>query len=74
MTIFLGYQNTMHNIQNSDVHTDTIKTTKYFSKNEIQYGDDVDNRSPASAHLMEEFIGSSDFMINTEPKKIILEL
>ena len=39
--IFLGYQNTVHNIQYWDVHTCTIKIAKHDSKDEIQYGDDV---------------------------------
>ena len=55
--IFLGYQNTIHNIQYWDDYTGTMKTAKHDFKDNIQYGDDVENRSPASTHLMEVFIG-----------------
>ena len=57
--IFLGYQNTMHNIRYWDVNTGTIKIVKHNFKDKIQYGDDIENRSPASTHLMEVFTGSS---------------
>ena len=72
--IFLGYQNTMHNIRYLDVHTGTMKIAKYDSKDEIQYGDDIENRSPASTHLMEVFTGSADHTTNTQPEKLDLKL
>jgi hypothetical protein len=53
--IFLGYQNTMYNIKYWDISTGSIKTAKQDSKDEIQYGDNPRNRSPASKHLMEVF-------------------
>merc|ERR1711949_21555 len=58
--IFLGYQNTMHNIQYWDVFTGTTKTATHDSKDEIQYGDSPANRSPASEHLMKMFTGDSE--------------
>ena len=72
--IFLGYQNTMHNIRYWDVHTGTMKIAKHDSKDEIQYGDDIENRSPASTHLMEVFTGSADHTTNTQPEKLDLKL
>ena len=72
--IFLGYQNTMHNIRYWDVNTGTIKTAKHDSQDEIQYGDDIENRSPASTHLMEVFTGSSQHTTKTEPETIELDL
>jgi hypothetical protein len=50
----------MHNIKYWDVNTGAIKTAKHDSKDEIQFGDDPSNRSPASKHLMEVFTGSND--------------
>jgi hypothetical protein len=41
--IFLGYQNTMHNIKYWDINTGAIKTAKHDSKDEIQFGDDPSN-------------------------------
>ena len=52
----------------------TIKMAKHDSKDEIQYGDDIESGSPASAHLMEVFTGSSDHTTNTEPEKLELDL
>jgi hypothetical protein len=49
--IFLGYQNTKHNIKYWDINTGSIKTAKHNSKDEIQYGDNPHNQSPASKHL-----------------------
>ena len=69
--IFLGYQNTMHNIHYWDVHTGTMKIAKHDSKDEIQYRDDIENRSPASTHLMEVFTGSADHTTNTQPEKLV---
>ena len=77
--IFLGYQNTMHNIRYWDINTGTIKSAKHDSKDQIQYRDNIKNRSPASQHLMEEFMeeefmGSFDHITNTEPEKVNLKL
>ena len=55
--IFLGYQNTMQNIKYWDVNSGAVKTAKHELKGELQYGDDIDNRSPASEHLLEVFTG-----------------
>ena len=43
--IFLGYQNTMHNIRYWEVITGIIKTVKHNSKDKIQYVEDIENRS-----------------------------
>ena len=72
--IFLGYQNTMHNIGYWDVNPGTIKTAKHEPKDEIQYGDDIENRSLASKHLMEVFTGRSHHTTKTEPETIELDL
>jgi hypothetical protein len=72
--IFLGYQNTMHNIKYWDINTGSIKTAKHDSKDEIQYGDNPHNRSPASKHLMEVFTGSADHTTATEPEHVEIEL
>jgi hypothetical protein len=42
--IFLGNQNTMHNIKYWDVNTVTIKTAKHDLKDEMQFGDSPSNR------------------------------
>ena len=57
--IFLGYMGTMDNIRYYDVHTGTMKIARHDSKDEVQYGDDPDQRSPSSAHLIEVFTGES---------------
>ena len=49
-----------------------MKTSKHDSNDEIKYGDDVENRSPALTHIMEVITGSSDHTTNTEPEKIEL--
>jgi hypothetical protein len=72
--IFLGYQYTMHNIKYWDINTGSIKTAKHDSKDEIQYGDNPHNRSPASKHLMEVFTGSADHTTATEPEHVEIEL
>ena len=50
---------TMDNIWYYDVHTGTMKIAWHDSKDEVQYGDDPDQRSPSSAHLIEVFTGES---------------
>jgi hypothetical protein len=72
--IFLGYQNTMHNIKYWDINTGLIKTAKHDSKDEIQYGDNPHNQSPASKHLMEVFTGSADHTTATAPEHVEIEL
>ena len=64
----------MHNIYYWDVNTGTIKTTKYDSKDNMQYGDDIENRSPASTHLLEVFTGSSEHTTKTELETVELDL
>ena len=51
-----------------------MKIAKHDSKDEIQFGDNIENRSPASTHLMELFTGSSDHTTNTQPEKLDLRL
>jgi hypothetical protein len=67
----LGYQNTMHNIKYWDINTGSAK---HDSKDEIQYGDNPHNRSPASKHLMEVFTGSADHTTATELEHVEIEL
>jgi hypothetical protein len=73
--IFLGYQNTMHNIKYYwDINAGSIKTAKHDSNDEIQYGDNPHNRSPASKHLMEVFTESADHTTATAPEHVEIEL
>ncbi|VEU36468.1 unnamed protein product [Pseudo-nitzschia multistriata] len=53
--IFLGYGKTTDNIKYFDIHTGTDKTARHDSKDELQYGDDPLNRSPAASHLLSVF-------------------
>ena len=64
----------MHNIKYWDVNSGAVKIAKHDSKDEFQYGDDIDNRSPASQHLLEVFTGRSNHTTNTEPESIELKL
>ena len=64
----------MHNIWYWDVYTRTNKTTTHDSKDELQYGDNPDNTSPALEHLMEVFIGDSTKTTDFSPKPIELKL
>jgi hypothetical protein len=64
----------MHNIKYWDVNTGSIKTAKHDSKDEIQFGDNPYNRSPASKHLMEVFTGSADHTTATAPEHVGIEL
>ena len=64
----------MHNIKCWDVNSGAVKTAKYDSKDELQYGNDINNRSPASQHLLIVFTGSSNHTTNTEPESIELKL
>ena len=57
--IFLGYMGTIDNIRYYEVHTRTMKIAWHDSKDEVQYGDDPDQRSPLLAHLIEVFTGES---------------
>ena len=64
----------MHNIKYWDVNTGSIKTAKQDLKDEIQFGDNPSNRSPASKHLMEVFMGSADHTTATAPEHVEIEL
>ena len=72
--IFLGHQNTMHNIRYWDINSGVVKIAKHDSKDELQYGDDIENRLPASMHLLKVFTGSSNHTIRKEPELIELTL
>ena len=72
--IFLGYQNSMHNIWYWDVYTNTTKTATHDSKDKLQYGDNPDNSSPASEHLMKVFIGDPTKTMDFSPEPIELKL
>ena len=72
--IFLRHQNMMHNIKYWDVNSGTVKTAKHDSKDKLQYGDDIHNRSLASNHLLEIFTGSSNHTTNRKPESIELKL
>jgi hypothetical protein len=63
----------MHNIKYWDVNTGAIKTAKHDSKDEIQFGDNPVNLSPASKHLMEVFTGSADHTTVTAPEHAKIE-
>ena len=67
--IFLGYQNTMHNIKYWEFNTGTVKTVKHDSKDKFQYGDVIENRPPFSKDLMEVFTESLDHASNMEQEK-----
>ena len=64
----------MQNIRYQDINSGVVKIAKHDSKDELQYGDDIENRSPASQHLLKVFTGSSDHTTNTEPESIELKL
>ena len=72
--IFLGYQNTLHNIRYWDVYTSTTKTATHDSQDELQYNDNQPNRSPASEHLMKVFTGDSTKTTDFSPEPIELKL
>jgi hypothetical protein len=56
--IFLGYRATMDNIIYWDVHTQRVKTAKHKTFDEVQYGTNPANRSPAAKHLLEIATGA----------------
>ena len=64
----------MHNFWYLDVNSDVVKTAKYNYKDELEYGDDIENRSPASKHLLKVFTGYLDHTTNTEPESGELKL
>ena len=72
--IFLGYQNKLLNIRYWDVYTSTTKTATHNSQDEIQYGDNLANRSPASKHLMKVFTGDLTKTTDFSPEPIELKL
>ena len=64
----------MHNVRYWDVNTGTIKIAKCDSKDKIQHGDNIENRSPASTNLMEVFTESLEHTTKTELETIELNL
>jgi hypothetical protein len=64
----------MHNIKYWDINTGAIKTAKHDLKDEIQFGDNPSNRSPALKHLMEVFTGSADHTTAIAPEHVEIEL
>jgi hypothetical protein len=63
----------MLNIEYLDVNAGAIKTAKHDAKDEIQFGDNPLNRSPASKYRMEVFTGSADHTTATAPEHVELE-
>ena len=70
--IFLGYLNTMTNIRYYDIHTGTTKTARHGTKDEVQYSDPPEERSPASEHLIKVITGSAneDVGANLDPHNV----
>ena len=64
----------MHNIRYWDINSGVVKKVKHNLKDELQYGDNIENRSPASTHLLEVFTGSFNHTTNMEPESIDLKL
>ena len=60
--------NTMLNLWYYDVHTGTIKYSQHDSKDEAQYGDPKDQRTPANQRLLEVFTNSSHEEIGSNLK------
>ena len=56
------------------MNSGAVKTVKHDSKDELQYGNDIDNQSPASKHLLKVFTGSLNHTTNTKPESIKLKL
>ena len=74
--IFLGYHNTLDNIKYWDIHTGSRKTARHDSKDELQYGANPSESSPASDHLLSIFTESdpSDHITNTGPEPVVLPI
>ena len=70
--IFLGYGPTTDNIKYFDIHTGTDKVARHNSKDELQYGDTPNNRSPAASHLLETFTEGNhmEHTTNTQPTPV----
>ena len=72
--IFLGYQNTLHNMRYWDGYISTTKMATHDSQDEIQYSDNPANSSPASEHLMKVFTGDLTKRTDFSPEPIELKL
>jgi hypothetical protein len=56
--IFLGYRATQDNIRYWDLRHQRERHANHMAKDEVQYGDPPDQRSPASKHLIEVITGT----------------
>jgi hypothetical protein len=56
--IFLGYRATQDNIRYWDTNAQRERSATHVAKDEVQYGDPPDKRSPASKHLIEVITGT----------------
>jgi hypothetical protein len=56
--IFLGYRATQDNIRYWDVRHQRERHANHMAKDEVQYGDPPEKRSPASKHLIEVITGT----------------
>ena len=74
--IFLGYGASQDNIKYFDIHTGTDKTARHDSKDELQYGDDPTNRSPAASHLLSVFTEDdhTNHSTSREPEKLTFDI
>jgi hypothetical protein len=53
--IFLGFGATSQNLKYHDIHTQRRKWTHHATMDKFQYGDDPQDRSTASKHILETF-------------------
>ena len=56
--IFLGYRATQDNIRYWDTNAQRERSATHMAKDEVQYGDPPERRSPASKHLIEVITGT----------------
>jgi hypothetical protein len=56
--IFLGYRATQDNIRYWDLNAQRERSATHMSKDEVQYGDHPERRSPASKHLIQVITGT----------------
>jgi hypothetical protein len=56
--IFLGYRATQDNIRYWDIRHQRERHANHMAKDEVQYGDPPNQRSPASKHLIEVITGT----------------
>jgi hypothetical protein len=56
--IFLGFQATQDNIRYWDLQHQRNRHAHHMAKDEVQYGDPPDQRSPASKHLIKVITGT----------------